>query len=393
MEKRRGNQEGSIYHDSDGRWRGVVDLGYRNGKRARKKFSGGTRREVAEKLAKALRDKQVGLPLAAEKETLASYLAHWLEQAAKPKVRYRTFVSYAQLIRVHIVPGLGRIPLGKLTAQHIDGFLKDRGAHGLSPRTVQYLHAVIRRALNQALRWDLIPRNVATLVQSPRVHPTEIKPFSVTEAHALLVAVKGDRWEAVYTVAIACGLRQGEILGLRWIDVDLENTEMQVRYQLQRNEARELTLVPLKTEKSRRTVRLPSVCIEALRRHHACQEQERLLAGSKWEDSGLVFTTRSGTAVDQRNLLKHYAIVVKTAGVRRLRFHDLRHTAASLLLAQRIPMKVVQATLGHADMRTTMNTYSHLYPEARQEVADVMDEILNPVAPGLAPGRVRERLQ
>jgi integrase len=183
-----------------------------------------------------------------------------------------------------------------------------------------------------------------------------IQPFSLAEAVALLAAVKGDRWEAIYTVAIACGLRQGEILGLRWADVDLENGDLHVRYQLQRDETRELTLVPLKTDKSRRTVRLPAVCIEALRRHQARPIQDRLLAGSRWQETGLVFTTSLGTAVDQRNLLKHYAVVVKAAGIRRLRFHDLRHTAASVLLAQPIPMKAVQATLEHADMRTTMNT-------------------------------------
>src|ERR1019366_258953 len=177
--------------------------------------------------------------------------------------------------------------------------------------------------------WDLIPRNVATLVQAPRVVTAEIKPFSLAEARALLASGRGDRWEAIYTVAISFGLRQGEILGLRWADVDFENAEVRVCAQLQRNEARELVLVPLKREKSKRTVRLPGVCLEALRRHQAQQKQDRMLAGSKWKETGLVFTTRRGTAVDQRNLLKHYAGVIKASGIRRLRFHDLRHTAAS----------------------------------------------------------------
>ena len=243
------------------------------------------------------------------------------------------------------------------------------------------------------MRWDLLPRNVATLVSTPRVQRAEIKPYDVQEARRLLQAAAGDRWEAIYTVAIACGLREGEVLGLTWEDVDLENTRIHVRRQLQRLADRKLALVELKTEDSRRIVDLPAVCISALATHAERQQSERDLAGSRWVETGLVFTTRIGTGIDQRNLLKHYAKLMQTAGLRRIRFHDLRHTAASLLLAQGISFQAVQRTLGHSDIRTTLNVYGHMYADSRRAVAAAMESMLGPVAPAVAPEKKRARVQ
>lgn len=375
MAKRRGNREGSIYQDTDGRWRAVVQVGFKDGRRIRKKFSGKTRGEVAEELKKALREQQLGLPMVPDRQTVGQFLQAWLEKSAKPRLRYKTYQSYEQLVRTHIGPTLGQTPLGKLSAQQIDGLLSSKLNAGLSARTVQYIHAVLRKALNEAVRWDLLPRNVASLVKSPKIQRKEIKPYSVEEARTLLCTVEGDRLEAVYTVAIACGLRQGEVLGLRWEDIDFERKLLYVRNQLQRLEDRKLHLVPLKTDESRRTVSLPGVCASALAAHRQQQEQERAMAGRRWTDTGLVFTSTIGTGIDQRNLLKNYSGVIHAAGLRRIRFHDLRHTAASLLLAQGVSFQAVQRTLGHADIRTTLNIYGHLYPESQKEVASKMDEL------------------
>jgi integrase len=382
---RRGNGEGSIYQDSDRRWRAVVNCGMHNGKRQRKKLSGRTRAEVAEKLKKALRDQQQGLPLITERQSLSQFITRWLAEKIKPRRAYKTYTSYSQELMTHILPALGGVALNKLSAQDLDRYLTDKLALGLSPRTVQYHHAIIRCALNQALRWDLVPRNIATLVQPPVVPKHAVNPYTAAEAKAFLLAVQGHRLEAIYTVAVACGLRQGETLGLQWSDIDLECGQMNVRTQLQRDESRKLSLSKLKTDSSIRRIELPEVCVTALRMRREQQVQERQLAGTRWVQTGLVFTTRVGTGIDQRNLLRHYYTVAKAVGLRRIRYHDLRHTAASLLLALGVPMTAVRNILGHTDIRTTINIYGHVYDTDKKDAAGRMNTLLTAVAPGLAP--------
>ncbi len=219
---RRGHNEGSIYQREDGRWVGVIDLGYHGGKRKRKSFYGSTRREVQQKLIAALRDRQTGLPGGYDdRQTVEQFLNHWLENSVKPSVRPKTYTSYAQLVRLHLAPELGRIRLTKLSPQDVQRFINRKLVSGLSPRTVEYCRAVLRRALNQAVRWGYVPRNVATLVDAPRSERPDPEPLTPEEVRAFLEAVKEDRLAALYSVAIALGLRQGEALGLRWEDVDL----------------------------------------------------------------------------------------------------------------------------------------------------------------------------
>src|SRR5687767_119940 len=223
---RRGHNEGSIYQRKDGRWTASINMGWEGGKRKRKHFLARTRREVQEKLTRALHDKQVGLPVAPERQSMGKYLQMWLEEAVKPTVRPKTYVSYEQLVRLHILPTLGRIQLHQLTPQHVQSLLNQKRTAGLSPRTVQYLHTLLRSSLNRALKWGLVQRNVAALVDRPRNVKREIRPLNPEQARAFLAAVKGSssgiRLEALYVVAIAEGLRQGELLGLRWEDVDLQ---------------------------------------------------------------------------------------------------------------------------------------------------------------------------
>jgi integrase len=382
MAKRRGSNEGSIYQDSEGRWRASVNLGFKAGKRSRKLLSGRTRAEVAEKLNAVLSSVHQGLPVNTERVSVGQFLETWLEQAARPKVRPKTFRVYEQLVRLHLKPGFDRIPLGKLSARHVDQFLGAKATAGLSARTLQFLHAVLRSALNQALKWDMVSRNVATLVASPSVTRRDVSPYNGQEARTLLSVLSGDRLEAVYTVALAVGLRQGEILGVRWADVDFEAGELHVRTQLQRIDGK-LQLVEPKRD-SRRTVPLPAVLITTLQAHRERQEVEKALAGSRWVDTGLVFTTRVGAGIDQRTLLKHYDGVIRLSGLRRIRFHDLRHTCASLLLAQGVQMKVIQEILGHADIRVTMNLYGHLFPESKRAAAAKMNDMLSPALDDVA---------
>lgn len=246
---RHGKGEGSIYRRRDGRYVAAITL--QSGHR--RYFYGRTRREAYSKYLKARRNLEDGLPLAPERLKVGEYLIRWLEDSVKPTVRPYTLASYATLVRRHIVPELGNLRLGSLTPQDIQGFLNKKREAGLSPRSVQYIHAVLRRALGQAERWGLVPRNVARLVSPPRVPKAEIQPLTPAEAKRFLAAVREDRLEALYTVALAVGLRQGEALGLRWQDVNLAAGTLSVRVSLQR-EANRYVLAETKTDRSRRTV-------------------------------------------------------------------------------------------------------------------------------------------
>lgn len=373
--RKRGQNEGSIYKRKDGRWVGVLNLGYQGGRRRRKSFYGDTRKEVQDKLIEALRAKQQNLPIAPERQKLSQFLERWLERSAKPTLRPRTFEGYRDHVNKHIVPSIGHIRLAKLTPEDVQGFLNEKIASGLSPRTVQYMHAVLRRALNQAVRWGYLVRNVATLVDRPRSQTKEIEPLTPEQARTLLTTVEGDRLEALYRVALALGLRKGEALGLRWQNVDLEESQLSVRNSMQRVEGK-LQLVETKTNRSRRTITMPASVVSALRLHRARQLRERLMAAGRWKENDLVFATTIGTPLDGRKITAHFKALLKRAELPDKRFHDLRHTCASLLLAQSIHPRVVMDILGHSNIAMTMNTYSHVIPALQHDAAAKMDALL-----------------
>jgi integrase len=237
------------------------------------------------------------------------------------------------------------------------------------------MHAILRAALGQALKCNLVLRNVAKLAHAPRVEQTEIEPLSPEQARQLLDAAKGDRLAALYSVAIALGLRQGETLGLRWQDIDLDRRLLRVRSQLQRIDGAPQLVRP-NTASSRRTIELPGVVLDALREHQLRQSAERLAAGAAWQEHGLVFATRIGTPLDARNVVRQYHALLAKAGLPRLRFHDLRHTAASLLLAQGLELRVIQHVLGHSQISLTANLYTHVMPVLLKEAAAKMDAVL-----------------
>lgn len=384
MRKTRGKNEGSIFRRADGRWSASVSLGWRGGKRWRKILYGKTRSEVAEKLTAVLRDKSLGLPVAdPERQTLAEFLDRWLNDVVKQGVRPKTYRTYADIVHLHVRPAIGRIRLEKLTPQHVQRFLNEKLAAGLSPRTVKHLRGTLRNALNMAVKWGIIPRNVAALTDPPREPHKDLRVLSPEECRDFLAAVQGHRLEALFSVTLALGLRQGEALGLRWQDVDFEALTLSIRHALQRVEGK-LRLVEPKTSKSRRTIALPQVAVSALYAHRQRQGDERALAGSRWREGDMVFTTGIGTPLDPRNLLREFYAIIRTSGLPRVRFHDLRHSAATLLLAQGVHARVVMDLLGHSSISLTMNTYSHVLPEFRKEAAARMDAILNPLAVNLA---------
>jgi integrase len=372
---KRGQSEGSIYRRKDGRWAAAVSLGYVAGKLKRKTVYGATRAEVQAKLTRLLGDKQKGLPVVGERQTVGQFLADWLENWAKPSVRPKTFVSYSDTVRLHIVPAIGRIPLSKLTPQQVQAMLNECLRSGLSPRTVGYVRSVLGIALARALKLGLVARNIVELVDRPRIVRHEVRPLDVEQARALLTAAQRHRLGGLFSVALALGLRKGEALGLRWQDVDFDAGTLVISGALQRLSGK-LVRVETKNNSSRRMLRLPDSTVNALREHRVRQMEERLIAGQKWQDSGFVFTTRVGSPLDPRNVLRQFASVLRAAGMAHMRFHDLRHSCATLLLAQGVPARVVQDILGHSAIRVTMDTYSHVMPSMRDDAARAMDAIL-----------------
>jgi integrase len=295
--RKRGNGEGSIYQRSDGTW--CSALWAENGKR--KVIYGRTRQDVADKLAVALADRAKGLPIAVERQTVAAFLTSWLEETAQHRLRPRTYVRYRQLVERHALPALGRVTLQKLTPQQLSGLYGAKLAEGLSPRTVQFLHAVLHGALRQALLWGLIPRNPADAVRAPRPKRHPMQPLDADQTRALLTAATGDPLEALYVLAVMTGMRQGELLGLRWSDVDWDAGRVQVRHTLQWLKGGEWRLDEPKTGHSRRSIRLPATALHQLKAHRARQNAERLALGALWADHDFIFPNTLGRPFEPSN--------------------------------------------------------------------------------------------
>jgi integrase len=372
---KRGQGEGSIYKRKDGLWVGAVNLGYQSGKLKRKVYYGKTREEVQIKLVAALSDVQKGIPIPTERQTLAKFLQSWLTEVVKPSVRPKTLKTYEYIVKLHLEPELGKKVLTKLTPQDVHQFLNGKLKTGLSARTIRHINDTLRCALNVAMKWGLVSRNVATLVGPPRIQREEIRSFTPDEARKFLKVIKGERLEALFSVALSLGLRQGEALGLRWQDIDFEARTLRVSYAIQRIEAK-LQMVEPKTERSRRVLPIPETVLSALRTHRSRQLEERLLLGSHWQETGLVFTSTIGTPLDPRNVVRIFHALLEKAELLHFRFHDLRHACASLLLAQGVPARTVMEILGHSQISLTMNTYAHVMPVMKKDAMDLMESIL-----------------
>ena len=372
---RRGPHEGSIYKRQDGRWQGAVHLGYQNGHRLRKFAIGQSRKEVAEKLDCLLQARNESRPIPDKRQKLGPFLRRWLDEVARPTLRASTYDSYDDILRLHLIPDLGRIAITKLTPDDVQAFLNAKLASGLSPRRVQYVHAVLRRALVTAERWGLVARNVARLVDPPRVPKHEIRPLTPEEADRLIEASADDRYRALWVTAIGTGLRQGELLALFWDDVDIEVRRLRVRHTLARLDGKLVLLEP-KTERSRRSIVIPEVVVAALRAHRTRQRMERLVAGSRWRDSGHVFATTIGTPIEAAAVTRAFRKALARAGLPHSRFHDLRHAAATFLLAQGFTLEDVKNLLGHSSIVLTSNTYGHVLEQRQHQVARGMDAVL-----------------
>jgi integrase len=371
---KRGNGEGAIYRDATGRWRAVLDLGYREGKRSRKYVSGQTRTEVAGKLRRLLDEQDAGFTITSSEgsPTLEAWLAHWLDTIAAPRLRPSTLATYRGYVNNRIVPNLGRHQLNKLQPEHLEKFYASLAEEGLKAATIVHVHRILSRALKVAMQRGRVRRNVATLVQPPSIDREEIRPLTGEQARAVLAAAQGERNAARWSVALALGLRQGEALGLAWEAVDLDAGTLTVRQALQRQSGGGLVLVPPKSRAGRRTIPIPDQLVQALRAHRDVQAVERTSAGTAWSEQGLVFVGPRGKPIDPSNDYQSWRRLLERAGVPPARLHDARHTAATLLLSQGVSARVVMELLGHSQISLTLGTYTHVVPALAREAADRM---------------------
>jgi integrase len=374
---------------------------------------------VRRKMTKLLEQADQGIPVAAESWTVERYLNYWLDHIVRVERRPRTYQGYEGVVRRHLIPELGTKRLDKLTARDVrllitrlrescpccrngwDAAREERRCCAkplpeccgsrLSVRMVQFVHAVLRNALQTAVREEVISRNVAKLVKVSTPKYKVNRGLTVAQARAVLDAAEGERLYALYVLALCLGLRRGELFGLRWKDVNLvpcgacegegggsdgaecetcagsgiEGATLEVVQTVQRI-AGELRFVPPKTDESVRTVPLPELCITALCEHKVRQSAEQEAAGKDWKDHGLVFPSLVGTPMEPDNLRRSWGRIRKRAELNAVRFHDIRHTCVSLLLDLGVPPHIVRDIVGHSDIEVTMTIYAHAALDEKQ---------------------------
>ena len=376
--KKRINGEGSIYRrKSDGRWVGQFKEPTAAGGKQRYVYAK-TQQEALNKLKEEMAKAESGLLVEDARTTVGEYLGWWAENVVQNDVAHRTYHNYLSQIRNHILPALGKKKLRTLKLEDMEGLYRSMTASGLSSATVRYVHAVLRRALKQAVVRGLVPRNVAEGASLPRMVQKETQSFTPEEVRKFLVATRHDRLEALYVLAVTCGCRQGELLGLRWEDVDLGAGKLTVRRQVQRSrDGSGMVTGPTKNKKSR-TIRLGIVAVEALKAHRERQAEEVASAKGLWRNPDFVFASTIGTSLDPSNVVdRSFKPLLRRAGLPNIRFHDLRHACATLLLSEGVPVKVVQEVLGHSSVSVTMDVYSHVLPDMQEKAAAAMDGLLS----------------
>jgi integrase len=367
---RRGNGEGSIGQLKTGRW---LARTYFDG--SRKAYYGKTRAEVANKLALAIKAQKDGLPIPSSKQTFGQFVEKWIDTVT-PTLRPKTATNYAQLLRSHAVPLIGRTPLTRLQPSDLVRVYEERRKAGAAPRSILHLHRAIYRCLRHAERWGDVVRNVAALVDAPKIVRTEMRALNADEARHLLRMGQGDRLEALLILALSTGMRSGELLGLTWRAVDFDRGSVAVVASLQPS-PEGLRLTEVKTNRSRRVIDIEPRVVAALRRHRAAQEMERRVGSALWIVSDLVFSSELGAPLDGRDLIrKWFRPLLKEAGLPPIRIHDLRHSYASIALARGVHPKVVQEALGHATIAVTLDLYSHVVPSLQREAAKEMGAAL-----------------
>ncbi|MFE5239912.1 MULTISPECIES: tyrosine-type recombinase/integrase [unclassified Streptomyces] len=371
--KRNPNGAGSIWRRKDGRYEARVYVPQPDGTSKRKTVYGSTWDECDTKRQElVLRDRQ-GVPTPTRSARLSEWLPYWLEQFVKDDRKKTTYAKYETHVRLYLIPNIGTKRLENLGAADVRRMLAIVSTQA-SPATAKESHRVLRSALSAACREELISRNVAKLVPAPRVEQRELKPWDLEQTMTFLETARGDALYAAFVLAVALGLRRGEVLGLRWSDIDLERRALTVRNQIQRVQ-NELYADSTKNRRSR-VIPLPLMCVPPLRWQRLRQAAQRDAAGADWLGIDYVFTTRTGRTVEPMNLSRSFQRITEVAGLPRIRLHDARHGCATLLFAAGVPARVVMEILGHSQIAVTMNIYTHVSDEHRREAMGHMDRLL-----------------
>ncbi len=369
---KRGNGEGSIYRrESDGMWVAAI---YRNGHR--RVVYAPTRQEAAKKLQALLRTLEDGTPVRRSQHTVEGYLREWLA-AVRPGLKAKTWERYEGCLRLHVIPELGGMPLAKLQTDHLHRLYELKLAGGLSPSSVHQVHRTLRTALEQAVTWGTILRNPAAYAKPPRLRERPMMVLDTMQCLRLLEVAQGRRLEALFVLAVTTGMREGELLALHWGDVDLSRGVVAVTGTLSRSRAG-LEITDPKTLRARRQILLTAQAVQALQRHRLVQARTRLSVGARWAENDLVFPTMEGRLMDRERLLRrHFAPLLRDSGLPHMRFHDLRHTAATQMLQRGVHPRVVADILGHSDPAITLRVYSHVVPAMHDQAARAMEGLFD----------------
>jgi len=377
--RRRPRGEGSLYKDASGRWHGaivVVDAG--TGTHIRRVVSGKTQADARERLKKLRQDLEKGVGVRpGQPRTLNAYVDAWLP-ALRPRVRPATWIAHERYVRLYILPALGDVPLARLVPTSVERMTAAMIARGLSPTTARGARTTLRMILRDAERDGIVARNVAALARPPRLVRRELRVLTVTETRRLIEGTAEDDFGSLFAVAATTGLRQGELLGLRWSDLEIDGPSptLTVTRSLART-ADGYELAEPKSSRSRRTLDLAPVAVAALRRQRVRQKEARLAAGDLWQNSrSLIFTDELGRALVGSRVSHVFSMTLTRLGLPHVRFHDARHGFASLLLAQGVSLKVVSEALGHSGIQVTADTYAHLTNEQRRGAAEAIERAI-----------------
>jgi integrase len=386
---------GTIKQRSKGSWTVIVDLGPdpTTGKRRQHWHTvRGTKREAEAKLAEILHERATGVERPVGRMTVAQYLDRWLLDYVETHTAPKTLQTYREVVRAHFIPAFGSLELTALRPTHIQAFYAKAqrsgrvdGRGGLSKRSVVRYHQILHAALHQAVRWQLLTRNPADAVDPPRPERREMRATSAADIRALFAAADETPIGRLVRIAVLTGLRRGELLGLRWSDVDLERGSLHVQQTAQRLTGEGVVFRQPKTRLSRRSVALSPDAVRVLREHRKAQLQDRLLAGPAYSDRDLVFASGIGTPLEAGTIARTWARVLASAGVGHVRWHDLRHAHATLMLREGVHPKVVSERLGHASVAITLDTYSHVLPGLQEQAASALDLAL--AEPSIAEAR------